>query len=241
MERLGTLRHLCRYPVKSMQGEELRSARVGFTGLPGDRLCAFVQSALRSSFPWLTGREMPDLLRYRASYQDGATNPRRQPDVEVTTPAGEKLSADSEALRLEIERACGRAVRFHTDHRGNHDAAYLSIITTATLRALCEAGGVPYDQRRFRMNLVVEDGSAPFSEAAWAGRILRIGSVRLAVTEPDRRCAMITFHPETGAASPAVLRAAADQNGACAGVYASVITAGELNVGDELLLEGGER
>jgi uncharacterized protein len=237
MEALGLLQHLCRYPVKSMQGEELRSARVGFTGLAGDRLCAFVQTGLRSTFPWLTGREMPDLLRYRATYQDGATSPRRNPDVEVTTPAGEKLSADSEALRLEIERACGRAVRLHTDHRGNHDAAYLSIVTTATLRALCEAGGVPYDQRRFRMNLVVEDGSAPFSEATWIGRILRVGPLRLGITEPDRRCAMITFDPETGAASPAILRAAADRNGACAGVYASVLTAGDLSVGDDLLLE----
>src|SRR4051812_41205699 len=130
MEPLGVLQHLCRYPLKSMQGEELRSARVGFSGLAGDRLCAFVQTGLRSAFPWLTGREMPDLLRYRATYQDGATGPRRHPDVEVTTPAGEKVSADSESLRLEIERACGRPIRFHTDHRGNHDAAYVSIITT---------------------------------------------------------------------------------------------------------------
>ena len=237
MERLGLLKHLCRYPLKSMQGEELRSARVGFTGLPGDRLCAFVQTDLRSAFPWLTGREMPDLLRYRASYQDGATTPRRQQEVEVTTPGGRKLSADNEALRLEIERASGRSIRLHTDHRGNHDAAYVSIVTIATLRALCEAGGVPYDQRRFRMNLVVEGDGPPFCEAAWAGRVLRIGSARLGVTELDRRCAMITLDPETGAVSPAVLRAVAERNGACAGVYASVLAGGDLSVGDELLLE----
>ena len=237
MEVLGVLRHLCRYPFKSMQGEELASARVGFNGLPGDRLCAFVQTDVRSTFPWLTGREMPDLLRYRASYQEGSTGPRRHPDVVVTTPGGERLTADSEALRLEIEGACGRSIRFHTDYRGNHDAAYVSIITTATLRALCEAGGVPYDQRRFRMNLVVEGNAAPFSEGAWTGRMLRIGSVRLGITEPDRRCAMITLQPETGAASKAILRAAADRNGACAGVYASVLAAGDVAVGDELFLE----
>jgi uncharacterized protein len=240
MKPLGVLRHLSRYPLKSMQGEELRSARLGFTGLPGDRLCAFVQTDLRSAFPWLTGREMPDLLRYRASYQEGATGPRRHPDVEVTTPGGERLAAGSEALRIAIERACGRSIRLHTDHRGNHDAAYVSIITTATLRALCEEGGVPYDQRRFRMNLVVEGDGPPFSEGAWAGRVARIGSVRLGITEPDRRCVMITLHPETGAASSALLRATADRNGACAGVYASVLAEGELAVGDELFLEARE-
>jgi uncharacterized protein YcbX len=241
MKAVGVLRHLSRYPLKSMQGEELRSARVEFNGLPGDRLCAFVQTDLRSTFPWLTGREMPDLLRYRASYQEGAASPRRHPEVEVTTPGGERLAADSESLRLEIERACGRSIRLHTDHRGNHDAAYLSIITTATLRALCEAGGVPYDQRRFRMNLVVEGDFEAFSEGTWAGRILKIGSVQLAITEPDRRCVMITLHPETGASSPALLRATADRNGACAGVYASVLVAGELAVGEELFLEARER
>ena len=37
MKSLGTLRHVARYPVKSMRGEELRSAPVGLQGLPGDR------------------------------------------------------------------------------------------------------------------------------------------------------------------------------------------------------------
>ena len=43
MERIGTLETVCRYPVKSMAGEELGDAFVGFSGLMGDRAFAFVR------------------------------------------------------------------------------------------------------------------------------------------------------------------------------------------------------
>jgi uncharacterized protein len=237
MKSLGTVRHVARYPVKSMRGEELRSAPVGLQGVVGDRICAFVQTGLRSAFPWLTGRELPELLRYQAAYEDTGRGARREPAVQVTTPGGDRLAVDSEALREEIQRASGRPVRLHLDHRGNHDSAYVSLITSATLRALSEAAGVPVDHRRFRMNFVVDGEGAPFSEAAWVGKVLRLGSVRLAITEPDGRCVMITLDPDTGARSPAVLRAAAELNGACAGVYASVLAAGDVSLGDELVLE----
>jgi MOSC domain-containing protein len=236
MKSLGTLRHVARYPVKSMRGEELRSAPVGLQGLPGDRLCAFVQTGLRSTFPWLTGRELPELLRYQATYEEAGRSPPREATVQVTTPAGERLEVGSEALREEIERASGRSVRLHLDHRGNHDSAYVSLITAATLRAVSEAAGVPVDHRRFRMNFVVEGEDPPFSEKAWVGKVLRLGSVQLAITELDRRCMMITLDPDSGAKSPGVLRVAAELNGACAGVYASVLAAGEAAVGDALCL-----
>jgi uncharacterized protein len=44
MERIGALETVCRYPVKSMAGEELEAAFVGFAGLMGDRAYAFVRA-----------------------------------------------------------------------------------------------------------------------------------------------------------------------------------------------------
>ena len=38
MELIGTVESLWRYPVKSMRGEELQEAFVGFSGVYGDRL-----------------------------------------------------------------------------------------------------------------------------------------------------------------------------------------------------------
>ena len=41
MSIVGTVDSLWRYPVKSMRGEELAQAFIGFSGIYGDRLFAF--------------------------------------------------------------------------------------------------------------------------------------------------------------------------------------------------------
>jgi uncharacterized protein YcbX len=41
METIGTVESLWRYPVKSMRGEELQEAFVGFSEVYGDRLTPF--------------------------------------------------------------------------------------------------------------------------------------------------------------------------------------------------------
>ena len=43
------------YPVKSMRGESLAEARLGFRGLVGERRFAFIQTANTAGFPWLMG------------------------------------------------------------------------------------------------------------------------------------------------------------------------------------------
>ena len=65
MQSLGVIRQLARYPVKSMQGEALPSAALTLQGLAEDRRYAFVQATSQSPFPWLTARELPELLYYR--------------------------------------------------------------------------------------------------------------------------------------------------------------------------------
>ena len=62
MEQIGALETVCRYPVKSMAGEELGEAFVGFAGLMGDRAYAFVRVPGPKGFPWHTqGSRMRDL------------------------------------------------------------------------------------------------------------------------------------------------------------------------------------
>jgi uncharacterized protein len=65
MERIGTVGTICRYPVKSMAGEEVAHAFVGFAGLMGDRAFAFVRTSGPKGFPWHTGREQEDLVLFR--------------------------------------------------------------------------------------------------------------------------------------------------------------------------------
>src|SRR5258708_14683971 len=54
MSAVGTVESVWRYPVKSMRGEELEEALVGFSGVYGDRLFAFRSTAAPKVFPYLT-------------------------------------------------------------------------------------------------------------------------------------------------------------------------------------------
>ena len=44
MQQLGILETVCRYPVKGMAGEPIGEAFVGYAGLMGDRVYAFVRA-----------------------------------------------------------------------------------------------------------------------------------------------------------------------------------------------------
>ena len=235
MKQVATVREIWRYPVKSMRGERMEEAELTLQGVPGDRRYAFVQAQSRSPFPWLTGRELPELLRYQPAYE--GPSPRAR--LLVTTPSGAVLPVDGDELRRELEERSGRPLFLLRDHRGNYDIAQLSLIGLATTARIAEESGTPPDPGRFRANLYVEtpDGE-PFAEDAWVGRVLRIGSTaRVAVTETDERCAMITLDPRTGESSPGVLRAVAQNHGNRAGVYGVVLTPGAVRAGDDVWVE----
>ena len=86
--------------------------------------------------------------------------------------------------------------------------------------------------------LVDLEGGEAFDELNWVGRIPRVGSAaRIAITEVDQRCMMITLDPASAKPSPAVLRCVVQQHKRCAGVYTTVITPGEVHIGDTVLLE----
>ena len=53
-----------------MRGESLFATTLTLQGVPADRRYAFVQTASRSSFPWLTARELPELLCYCTSVKE---------------------------------------------------------------------------------------------------------------------------------------------------------------------------
>ena len=223
---VGTITHISRYPVKSMRGESLDSTHVGFTGLPLDRSFAFVQEGVHTSFPWFTGRECKELLQCQPLVGEG-----RWPTMRVQSPAGEFDLGSTEFAR-QLEVWSGKKSRLHSDYRGCQDVAYISVISTATVRALAEAGGVADDQRRFRMNFVVDLGDKPFAEKVWVGKQIQIGGVTVAVHQQDRRCNMITLDPDTGLSTPEVLKKCGELNEVHAGVYGSVLVEGNVNLGD---------
>lgn len=120
------------------------------------------------------------------------------------------------------------------------DAFPIHVLTTATLRTMSQYNPTAiWDVRRFRPNFVIETNPEieGLVEAGWGGRTLKIGSsVRLKCEIPTVRCGMTT-HPQSGLPKdPSVLRTIvkdADQN---LGVYASVLTAGQISEGDRVEL-----
>lgn len=234
MTRVGQIASTWRYPVKSMAAEPLDEAVVTLQGVAQDRLYAFVQADSSSPFPWLTGRELADMLRYQPQWVEG-----ERAALVVRTPRGAEYAVTSDELRDELARESGRATRLLVNYRGSFDVAPVSLMSLATVERVAGASGTPAEPRRFRMNFYVEtDDGTPFGEDAWVGRVLRIGeSVRVGVTERDKRCAMITLAPHGGAPLTPVLRAVAELNDAHAGVYGAVLTPGTVRPGDEVVIE----
>jgi uncharacterized protein YcbX len=123
------------------------------------------------------------------------------------------------------------------------DAAPLHLIARATIAALqAESPQADVGIERFRANLVVEGGE-PFAENRWVGRQIAIGEVVLKVSMVCPRCVNVTL-PQAGLARlPGLLKTIAQANAVdlgyagmlpCAGVYASIVQPGRVEVGDSL-------
>ena len=228
-----------RYPVKSMRGEALAAAEIGWHGVEGDRRAAFVRSANRSRFPWFTGRELPDLLLHEARYVDPAAP--RSSAIRVRAPDGEELALESEALRGRLAAAAGEDVRLLTLGRGAFDSMPISVMTAGTAASLSDALGRACDRRRFRANLVLDALSvAPHGERDWLGASLLVGegegALRLRVDRRIERCVMITLDPDSAERAPGLLRAVAERAETCIGVYATTERPGEVRPGDPVAL-----
>jgi len=259
MSIVATVESLWRYPVKSMRGEELDEMFAGYSGVYGDRLFAFKSSASPKGFPYLTGREQRQMLRYRPRFRapDKAARPINLTEaeslsanpvsadladlmVDVETPTGETVAIDNPAL-IDMLRADIDEKHQLTLMRSGHamtDCRPVSIFSLQSARQLAEETGTPVDKRRFRANVYVDLASFEgFAENEFVGRSLRIGpKVVVTILERDPRCMMITLDPDTGEKAPAILKKVAQAHDGMAGVYGAVMVEGMVHKGDSVEL-----
>jgi uncharacterized protein len=239
---VGTVAAIYRYPVKSMRGESLAEAHLWWHGLDGDRRFAFVKTGNLSAFPWFTGREFPDLVRYTPYFvtpDDVINSP-----VRVQTPEGDDVPLESPALCQQFAEHYSAPVHLMKNGRGAFDSQALSLISLASLAALGSTSGQPVDARRFRANIVLDTvDSAPFQEEQWLGGVVHFGSAeqapRALLTGKIPRCMMINIDPDTATRQPAVLREVAAHHHGCAAVYGSTQVPGTIRVGDTVRLRRG--
>jgi len=232
---IGQIEAIFRYPVKSMRGESLDAATLGWHGLDGDRRLAFRRLDERGGFPWLSASKLPDLIPF--------TPVRRGEELptHVVLPDGRELPLFGEALAAEIGRRCGSPVEMMHLKQGIFDDASISVITSHTVREVSRLAGTSADVRRFRPNIVVRSARAvPFEEDEWVGGVLSFGEAddapAVSVTMRDVRCVMVNIDPDGGSAAPEVLKAVVRRNQNNAGIYATVTRIGRLAVGQTVVL-----
>lgn len=252
---------LWRYPVKSMQGEELNAADVTGTGLLGDRQFAVIDPATGKVAGAKNPRKWPGFFYFRAAYTSPPRAGSALPAVRVTMPDGATATTDETDLPKLLSAALGREVTisaasaaaapaiaeeyviadddvtsFDLPPGTFFDAAPVHLVTTATLdrlRSLYPEGR--FEPRRFRPNIIVATGpdATGFVENDWVGHEIAIGEhVRLRVAATTGRCVMSTLPQGDLPKDSGILRTAAAHNNAQVGVYAVVISGGLVRRGD---------
>jgi MOSC domain-containing protein len=111
----------------------------------------------------------------------------------------------------------------------------------ASVRAVGEALDDPnVSKLRFRSNVSV-DGLEPFEEQGWIGKMVRVGSMRFRVHLPIGRCLATHANPETGQRDRPILTTLTHAFGQKKPTLAVGLVpegAGNIGIGDEVLLEG---
>lgn len=234
---IGNIIQINRYPVKSFAGESIETSRIETYGLYGDRSHAFVDDTKEGWSRYITARQIPQMLGYKAELI-GEGSEKKFPQVQVTSPDG-RILAWNEDLLGEVQPYSRRKIT-RVDYNPDHpdllavDTGSILIITEASLRTLEEIWGKKLDKRRFRANVVVSITDDTFGEQNWIGQRLFIGSAELQVDSYCQRCSMITIDPDNLERDPSLLKKVNKEMGLNFGVYASVIKTGQISVGEKV-------
>jgi uncharacterized protein YcbX len=223
-----------RYPVKSMGGERLAVADVTTDGIDGDRAWGVLDLATGLV---LTGRREPTLLFLSAAHRPG-DRPQLRSDDGTELPDDDALSrwiGRPVQLRsasdgpgtfenpMTVDDAGDETDWFQWQSAGRtfHDGrSTVSFVSRASLGE--------WDARRFRANLVLDDGHG---EDQLAGEVT-VGTATLTVRAPIDRCVMVTRAQPGLARDLTVLKRVIAERGNRLAVGATVASPGRIAVGD---------
>jgi uncharacterized protein YcbX len=236
---IGHVEALFRYPVKSMRGERLDAAELGWHGIEGDRRLAFRRLNDQGGFPWLTASRFPELLLFAPCRREDGGDGNLPTHIRI--PEGEEMPAFGEDLAKEVGRRHGAPVEMMQLKHGIFDDASISVIASDTVREIGRLAGQCPDARRFRPNVVVRlSRPAPFQEGEWLGGMLSFGdgddAPVVSVIMHDVRCSMVNLDPDSARPTPEILKAIVRANQNNAGIYGTVVRTGRLAVGHRMIL-----
>lgn len=119
------------------------------------------------------------------------------------------------------------------------DAYPLHLMTTASLREMRRlAPGADFDVRRFRPNVLIETdaGIEGLVEFGWLGKTVRIGGAEASIIATTVRCAMPMRAQAELPENRDIVRTLVRETGQHLGVYARVARAGDVAVGDAVVV-----
>ncbi len=176
---------------------------------------------------------------------DDYTVDQYYPDIEGADPGDRRDVVASHKLGEPLFAALGKPSPVPPGSLVN--AFPVSLMTTSTLSTLgARASGSQFDERRFRMNVIINTEAPDFPENAWIGNFLALGEtlcLDIALLVP--RCVVTTLGQEGLPQDSDVLRALVQNNRLeipglgvhpCAGVYAVAKHEGRVHVGDSVRL-----
>lgn len=264
---VGNLKTLWRYPVKSMQGEELETTEIVEKGLWRDRAYALWDTQTQRVASAKNPKKWASLLNCHAKL---IQTDQPTPIVHLSLPNGTTLTSDQPDLNTHLSDWIGREVQFLTsvpdqpsldqywaDVDGTpkrdtitqlfmpegtfFDSCPIHAITTATLARLQELYPTgTFSSRRFRPNLLIEtdSDSTGFVENDWLGYHLTIGdNVTLKVDTACPRCVVTTVAQGDLPQDLDILRTTIQHNDMIAGIRLSVKQGGMIRQGDPVWLE----
>jgi uncharacterized protein len=260
----ATIHAIYRYPVKGLSAEPLPCAMLsaGAT-IPADRLYAIENgpSGFNPAIPsYLPKQRFLMLMRHerlaalRTSF-DEATHTLTIGNENREAARGDlRTMAGRAAIEAFFAAYCCDELRgppriltapehsFQNMRPGHSfsDVAQkvVSIINLASIAEVESAVGAPVHPLRFRGNVYVT-GWPAWHEFGLVGEEIGIGGTRLKIVRRTKRCAATNVEPETGIRDLNIPQTLAQTFGhADCGVYAQVVGAGEIAVGDPVCAVG---
>lgn len=232
--RVGVVKDIYRYPVKSMGGERLMEAPIKDNGIVGDRSFAFKMAG-----KYLTAIEMPELFAHQAGFKSDGDDF----GTTVKTPDGQEFDwNDQSFINYMADKTSDRnleQVESHPEDRGAYWEDHLLIISESSLKKVADlCNEEELNMKRFRPNVVIElDSGVPFEEEQWMGKKLVINDITLTINSHCPRCAYVNIDPnDPTKITPKILKTIVKERGGNLGVYASVVNHGTLKAGAEIFL-----
>jgi uncharacterized protein YcbX len=242
-----------RYPVKGLTPQKLdRTTLSPGATIPADRLYAIENGPIgfdpanpkyfpKQRFLMLMRNER--LATLRTDFDETSHTlvihygGREAARGDLRTSEG-RLAIEAFFSRFMPDELRGPPKVLHGENHSFSDVAkkVISIINLASVAAVETAAGAPVDPLRFRGNLYVE-GWPAWHEFDLMGRVLAVNGARLKVIKRIVRCAATDVDPATGIRDLTIPKTLMQSvSHADCGVYAEVVTGGDIATGDAITL-----